>query len=212
MNIILFGVPGAGKGTQSTLLVKRKGMEHISTGNLLRKAVHKKTPLGIEASLYLEKGDLVPDALVTRMVHDVLSTLKERSFILDGFPRTLTQAKDLREYLVQNDLILGKAIFLDVSEELLMERLIGRRLCSGCGMNFHIESFPPLEDGTCSACGEKVVQRPDDREESISKRLEVYHRSTEPLKGYFKELNQLVVLDGTGSQEDVFQRISKVLV
>ena len=210
MNIILFGVPGAGKGTQSTMLVERKRMKHISTGNLLRQAIEERVPLGIEADLYMQRGDLVPEDIVTQVVKNALHQLEGQSFVLDGFPRTLTQAKGLNVELAENNLTLDKAIFLDVPKELLMRRLVGRRVCKGCGMNFHIESHPPAEGGVCSSCGELVFQRPDDFEEAIFKRLEVYNKSTEPLKGYFEDLGNLVVLDGMGSPDEVFEKILEV--
>ena len=212
MNIILFGVPGAGKGTQSTMLVERKkGMKHISTGNLLREAIEERIPLGIEADLYMQRGDLVPEEMVTQLVRDALRQLEGQSFVLDGFPRTLTQAKGLNVELAENNLTLDKAIFLDVPKELLMGRLMDRRVCRACGMNFHLESHPPAEGGVCSSCGGLVFQRPDDFEEAIFKRLEVYNKSTEPLKGYFEDLGNLVVLDGMGSPDEVFEKILEVL-
>ncbi len=207
MNILLFGPPGAGKGTQSTLFVQRYGVKHISTGMLFRQAIDSKTSLGLRAQGYMRQGDLVPDAIVIDMLKDALYSLKGQSFVLDGFPRTVVQAKSLEQQLLNLDLDLGRAIFLDVPEGFLMRRILGRRICRDCGFNYHIESFPPKKEGQCDHCGGEVTQRADDCESAIRKRLEIYRESTTPLMKYFEEKEKLVSLDGTGSAEDVFGRI-----
>lgn len=211
MNILLFGAPGAGKGTQSALLVEQEGMKHISTGNLFRQAIKERTALGLTAQSYIERGDLVPDEIVVKMVREVIGGLGNQPFVLDGFPRTVAQAEALNSQLTEYGLNIGKAVFLDVPRSSLMARLMGRRLCRDCGVNYHVESLPPKNEGVCDHCGGLVIQRADDCEESVSKRLEVYEESTRPLRGYFKQEAKLVNLDGTGSAEDVFRRIQKEL-
>ena len=211
MNILLFGTPGAGKGTQSTLLVEKQGMRHISTGNLFREAIENQTNLGVEAQSYMDRGDLVPDEVVIQMVDEILGELGGQEFVLDGFPRTVSQAEALNDQLIEHSLVIGKAVFLDVPRSLLIKRLMGRRVCRGCGASYHVESHPSQRRGICDHCEGPVVQRADDLEEAIDNRLEVYEESTRPLKDYFEQMGILVSLDGTGSAEDVFQRIQEEL-
>lgn len=211
MNILLFGPPGAGKGTQSALLVERQGMKHLSTGDMFRAAIKNQTPLGQEAKRYLNEGKLVPDAITIGMVEEELGKLKGSSFILDGFPRTVAQAEALEGLLRDVGLSIEKAIFLEVPSELLLGRLTGRRVCKACGATYHIEAKPPRKDGVCDSCGGAVIQRDDDRAEVISTRLNAYEQSTMPLKSYFEKLGRLVALDGDGSAEDVFSRLAREL-
>lgn len=207
MNILLFGPPGAGKGTQSARLVEKQGMRHISTGVLLRKAIERQTSLGTEAQTYIDRGDLVPDRIVIRMVNEALGELSGQDFVLDGFPRTVPQAEALSGQLVEHGLEVRKAIFLDVPHGSLIRRLTGRRVCGDCGLNYHVESHPPQKEGVCNHCEGPVVQRVDDREEAISQRLKVYEESIGPLRDYFGQAGKVVNLDGMGSAEDVFCRI-----
>src|SRR6185312_9322053 len=171
MNIVLFGAPGAGKGTQSALLVERMGMEQISTGDLFRAAIKNKTELGLKAKSYMDKGELVPDAIVIGMVDEVLARLGKNLFILDGFPRTVAQAEALRTILARRAMEIGKAVFLEVPKEELLGRLTGRRVCKSCGAVYHIDSKPPKVAGVCDVCGGEVVQRNDDKEDVIATRL-----------------------------------------
>ena len=186
MNILLFGAPGAGKGTQSALLVERQGMKHISTGNLFRRAIQEQTDLGLEARTYMDRGDLVPDEIVIEMVNGVLRELGDQKFVLDGFPRTVPQARALNGQLIELGLEVGKAIFLEVPQGLLIKRLAGRRVCRNCGANYHMESQPPQQEGICDYCGGTVVQRLDDEEGAIGTRLRVYEEITSPLRDYFE--------------------------
>lgn len=207
MNIILFGAPGAGKGTQSALLVERRNMRHISTGDLFRAHVKQGTRLGTEAKTYMDAGKLVPDEIVLGMVEDVLKELGSQSFILDGFPRTAPQAEALEAMLKNYDLTISKALFLEVPMERLMARLTGRRVCSSCGASYHIEAKPPQRAGVCDLCGGTVDQRPDDQESVIRTRLEAYEKSTAPLKSYFMGKGQFVAVPGLGSTEDVYKQL-----
>lgn len=211
MNILLFGPPGAGKGTQSSLLIERKGMKHISTGDLFRAAIKNKTPLGLKVKEVLDRGQLVSDDLTVSLVEEALASLGSKSFILDGFPRTTAQADALAELLKRRNLTLDRVISLKVPNELLMGRLTGRRVCKNCGTTYHVDAKPPKVANVCDVCGGEVVQRPDDRPEAISTRLEAYESSTRPLKAYYEDRKLLREIDGTGETEDVFKRVLKEL-
>ncbi|MGZ3721328.1 MAG: adenylate kinase [Bdellovibrionales bacterium] len=212
MNLILFGAPGAGKGTQSSLMIERMGMHQISTGDLFRAAIKNQTKLGKEAKGYLDAGKLVPDSITIGLVEEVLKELGGKSFILDGFPRNVAQADALAGLLKQLNLKVDKSVFLEVPMNLLLGRLTGRRVCKNCGATYHIESKPPPADGGCEVCKVgPVIQRPDDKEDVIRTRLEAYETSTRPLKDYYKAKGPYVEVDGTGTSEEVFDRISKAL-
>jgi adenylate kinase len=211
LNILLFGPPGAGKGTQSELLRTKLGMKHISTGDLFRNALKNRTPLGLEAKKYLDAGQLVPDDITIGMVEEVFRKLEDRSFILDGFPRNTAQADALEGLLKRNSLQVEKAVFLSVPAGDLVERLSGRRVCEKCGHTYHVKMMPPKVEGICDRCGGKVSQRSDDRREVIEDRIKVYEKNTQPLKDYYEKKGRLVVVDGQGETEDVFARISKVV-
>ncbi|MCB0363886.1 MAG: adenylate kinase [Bdellovibrionaceae bacterium] len=211
MNILLFGAPGAGKGTQSALLVENHGMHHISTGDLFRHAIKNSTQLGLEAKKYMDKGELVPDTIVVGMVEEEFGNLKGKSFILDGFPRTVPQAEALESMLKNNSMAIDKAVFLEVPQGLLMERLTGRRICKACGAVFHMAAKPPKSEGVCDECGGELYQRDDDKAEVIKTRLEAYEASTAPLKAYYEEKGRLVTVEGTGETAQVFDRIDSVM-
>ncbi len=211
MNILLFGPPGAGKGTQSELLKSQMGMAHISTGDLFRSALKNKTPLGIEAQKFIDAGQLVPDTVTIGMVAEVLGKVGGKSFILDGFPRNTPQADALEGMLVKIGLTVEKAVFLSVPPSELVERLSGRRVCEKCGATYHVTALRPQKEGVCDRCGGKVIQRADDRKEVIEDRLRVYEKNTQPLKDYYQKKGRLVEVDGRGETFDVFGRIKKVL-
>lgn len=211
MNLILFGPPGAGKGTQSALLVERLGFFHISTGDLFRYHMKENTPLGLEAKSYVDKGQLVPDSVTINMVQEVLSGLKGKPFILDGFPRNVLQAEALKDLLKNNGLSIEKAIFFEVPQDLLFGRLTGRRVCKACGATFHVLSMPPKVEGVCDNCGGELYQRKDDSSEVIGSRLEAYEKSTMPLKDYFKSTGQFQSVDAVGSSEEVFLRLKSAI-
>lgn len=207
MNLILFGPPGAGKGTQSALLVERLKMRQISTGDLFREAMNKQTALGKRAKEFVDAGKLVPDEIVIGMVDEVLEKLNGQSFILDGFPRTVPQAEALAALLLRRSLSIGRVVFLEVPRVELLSRLSGRRVCTKCGAVYHVESKPAKIQGVCDVCGGEVVQRKDDRESVIRIRLEEYDQSTAPVKDFYKKAGRSVEIDGTGDTEAVFSRI-----
>jgi adenylate kinase len=211
MNIALFGPPGAGKGTQSALLVERLKMLQISTGDLFRSHISRQTDLGKKAKSYMDAGILVPDDVTIEMVNVAVSSAASRSFILDGFPRSILQAKALDDLLEKNKVLVEKAIFIDVPEDVLLSRLTGRRVCEKCGEIYHIESKRPKLNGACDLCGSRVIQRPDDATEVIQKRLTVYAETTFPLKSYYIEQGKCVLIDGQGEVEQVFTRIKEEL-
>jgi len=211
LNLILFGPPGAGKGTQSALLIERLGMRQISTGDLFRAAIKNQTKLGQEAKGYLDAGKLVPDSITIGLVEEVLLDLNGKSFILDGFPRNVTQAEALEQLLKALKLKVDKSVFLEVPMSMLLGRLTGRRVCKNCGTTYHIESKPTHKEGVCDVCGGPVIQRPDDKEDVIRTRLETYENSTRPLKDYYKAKGPYVEIDGTGTSEQVFERITRAI-
>ncbi len=212
MNLILFGAPGSGKGTQSALLVEKNTYRHFSTGDLFRAAIKNQTELGKLAKRFMDQGQLVPDEITIGLIREVLKKLKKNeSFILDGFPRNSTQAEALNELLTQLSLKLDMAVFLEVDKKLLINRLTGRRVCKNCGAVYHIETKPPQKEGICDVCGGQVIQRPDDKEDVIENRLNIYEDNTAPLKDYYRKKGLYIEVDGTGGQDQVYQRISKVL-
>jgi adenylate kinase len=208
--LILFGAPGAGKGTQSELLIKNHGMNQISTGDLFRAAIKGKTALGQKAQEYMDKGQLVPDSIVIGMVEEVLQK-GVRNFILDGFPRTVAQAEALDELLKKMNLSIGKAIFLEVPMDILMDRLTGRRVCKNCGAVYHIKSKPSRIEGICDNCGGEVVQRNDDKAEVIETRLKTYSEFTSPLKEFYKKSGKYFEVNGNRSTEEVYKEIEKII-
>jgi adenylate kinase len=204
--LVLLGKQGAGKGTQAALLSERYGIEHVSTGDLFRAAAAAGTPAGKEAEQYMNRGDLVPDDLTLRIVAERFAEdgLVDRGFVLDGFPRTLPQAETLEEVLDGHPLDL--VINLEVPTDIVLDRIAGRRVCENCGATYHVNA-PPNEDWTCDVCGGKVVQREDDTEDAVMRRLELYQEETVPIIDLYRRLKKLVVVDGTGSGDDVFARL-----
>lgn len=211
MNIVLFGAPGAGKGTQSSILVEKLGMHQISTGDLFRAAIKKKTSLGVQAQQFMDKGELVPDSVVISMVDEVLISLGWKSFILDGFPRTVAQAKALEGILKSHNLTIGKAIFLEVPRAELMDRLTGRRVCKSCGAVYHVKTKPTKIDGTCDSCGGEVYQRNDDKDDVILNRLKTYDESTFPLKAFYKEMGSYIEIKADQATDRVFDLIKNAM-
>ncbi|MEC9282117.1 MAG: adenylate kinase [Bdellovibrionota bacterium] len=211
MNILLFGPPGAGKGTQSALLKERLNMLHISTGDLFRANIKGQTELGMKAKAIIDRGDLVPDEITIGMVEQEFQKMSGQSFILDGFPRTVAQAEALDRLLATNNMDLGKAIFIDVSHDYLVKRLTGRRVCSDCGATFHVDAMPPKAEGVCDNCGGELKQRKDDHESVISTRLKTYEENTLPVLEYYKKAGKYVEVDGLGETEDVYKRITAEL-
>ena len=202
--LIFLGPPGAGKGTQAEKLVKEKGFIQLSTGDILREAVKNKTPLGLKAKEYMDKGELVPDDLIIGIIKDKLERLKDKDIILDGFPRTIPQAEALDKILKEVGRNLDAVILFKIPDELVIERLSGRRVDPKTGKIYHIKYNPPPE-------GVEVIQRDDDKEEVIKHRLEVYHKQTEPLVEFYKKQNKLVEVDASKSPDEVYNQILSVL-
>lgn len=212
MSIVLFGPPGAGKGTQATRMVKEGSKFHISTGDLFRAAMKNQTPLGLEAKSYVDSGNLVPDSVTIGLVKEVLEANSDQDFIFDGFPRTSPQAEALEQLVNEMGVSpIKHALFLEVPQEILFKRLTGRRLCRDCGTVYHVEANPTTVEGKCDNCGGETYQRKDDSEDVISTRLEAYAKSTEPLKDYYQEKGLFVAVDGQGDPDDVFSRFQPYL-
>lgn len=212
MNIVFLGPPGAGKGTQAKILIERYGIPQISTGDMLREHRAKGTELGKKAQEYMDKGQLVPDEIILDMVKERLSQPDcEKGFILDGFPRTVAQAEALDRILSEMGKKLDFALALVVPDELLIERLTGRRTCKNCGMMYHIKYKPPKVEGICDLCGGELYQRPDDNEETVRNRLKVYHESTAPLIDYYKSKGILREVDGSKSIEEITNQLIQIL-
>lgn len=204
MNLILLGPPGAGKGTQSVLLEKRFDAPQISTGDMLRAAVKSSTPMGVKAKTYMDAGDLVPDEVVVGIVRERLQEPDcAEGFILDGFPRTVAQADALKESLLQLSKKIDAVVSLQVDTDALVERLTGRRTCKSCGKGFHLKFDPPATDGSCSVCGGQLLQRDDDHEETIRRRMDAYHQQTAPLEDYYRKEGLLLSVNGMGTIENV---------
>ena len=193
MNLIFLGAPGAGKGTQAEIVCEKLGIPAISTGNMLREAVKNQTPAGLAAKECMDKGDLVSDEIVIGILKDrIAQDDAKNGFILDGFPRTVAQAEALDAMGVQID----KVIEINVADDKICARLGGRRVCEGCGASYHLDFKPTKVEGICDACGAKVVQRIDDKPETVLSRLATYHEKTAPLKGYYESKGKLVTVDG----------------
>lgn len=211
MSFVLFGPPGAGKGTQSVMLAKHLGALHISTGDLFRAAIKNQTPLGQQAKAFLDRGELVPDGITIGMLKEHFQTTKTKSFILDGFPRNVAQAEALKTLLLEVGLKMDQAVFLEVDQAQLIERLTGRRVCKNCGEVYHVRTRPSQKEGVCDKCGGSVVQRNDDRSEVIENRLVTYEKSTAPLRDYYRESGCYFEVNGMGEMSEIFQRILKIL-
>jgi adenylate kinase len=210
--IILLGAPGAGKGTHAKRLSSVLGIPHISTGDIFREEMEKNSDLGCEVRRYVESGELVPDEVVNMIVKRRLSQDDcKKGFILDGYPRTLPQAMALEEIVKELSLPLKKVINLIVSEEEIIRRLSGRRICRNCGAIFHIINMPPQKEGICDYCGGELYQRDDDTPEAIRHRLAVYHKQTEPLIRFYEEKGLLVNVNCEVPLEQSVDEIVKIL-
>lgn len=200
MNLILLGAPGAGKGTQAVQIAQKYSIPHISTGDIFRKNIKENTPLGQKAKAYIDKGQLVPDGVVVEIVADRLKADDcKNGYLLDGFPRTIAQAEALDKITT-----VGTVINIEVDLKKLMQRLTGRRVCSDCGESYHISTF---SEEKCRKCGGTVIQRDDDKEETVSSRLEVYVKQTAPLIEYYEKQGKIVSVDGMQTIADVFAQI-----
>jgi adenylate kinase len=212
IRVVLLGPPGAGKGTQAKLLQEMFEACQVSTGDILRKAVAEKTPLGQEAASYINSGALVPDDVILKLVAE---RLKEKDcakgFLLDGFPRTIAQADGLQQILKPLGLELDRVLSVQVPPRVIVERLSGRRTCKACGAMYHTAFGPSKKAGVCDKCGGDLRQRDDDREETIAARLKVYQNQTAPLVDYYREKGLLREIDGVGSVDEIRGRVNAAL-
>ncbi|ATX78807.1 Adenylate kinase [Mariprofundus aestuarium] len=204
MNIIFFGPPGVGKGTQGERLASEKGIQHMAMGDILRAAVRDGTEAGLKAKTFMDGGKLVPDEVVVAMIEDRIAADKNAGFLLDGFPRNVAQAKSLDAMLAKHGVAIDRIVFLDAPEQSLIDRLCGRLICRGCGFGFHRQYSPPQKSGYCDRCGGELYQRDDDREDVIAHRLEVYHEQTAPLLSYYQQRDGFTSLDASGEMDAVY--------
>jgi len=212
MRLILLGAPGAGKGTQSKRLAAKYGIPQISTGDMLRAAVKNQTSLGIKAKEYMDSGLLVPDEVVVGLIKERLNEHDSHAgFILDGFPRNVKQADVLKNTLMEMNRDIKWVINIHVDSDTLIARLTGRRVCSNCGECYHMEFNAPVVQNTCDKCKYPLYHRDDDKEATISERLRVYQEMTLPLINYYEKQNNLTMVDGVGSEEQIFKRIDSVI-
>ena len=204
MNLMLFGAPGAGKGTQAKFLIEKYDIPQISTGDILRAAIAEKTDMGMEAKKFMDEGKLVPDSTIIGIIKDRLAQDDcKKGFILDGFPRTIAQAEALKELMANMGISLDKVISLNVPDELIVGRITGRRVCGSCGASFHVEFNPSKEEGKCDYCGGELITRKDDNAQTVKSRLESYHAQTAPLIDFYTDMGVFVELDGTKDVKDV---------
>ncbi|PIP68519.1 MAG: adenylate kinase [Candidatus Omnitrophica bacterium CG_4_9_14_0_2_um_filter_42_8] len=212
MRMVLLGPPGAGKGTQAVMLAEKKGFLHLSTGDILRKNVKNNTDIGRKAKEFMEKGELVPDDIVIQMMLDAINNASEKNdFILDGFPRTVYQAKKLDKELDGLKIEIDMVVYFKTGTNTVIFRLTGRRLCSKCGANYHIVNMPTKKPGICDKCGSELYQRKDDSEETIKKRLEVYDSQTKDLIDYYKAQGILKEVSGDLEAPKVYSELSEIL-
>ncbi|MBE5844930.1 MAG: adenylate kinase [Butyrivibrio sp.] len=212
MKIIMLGAPGAGKGTQAKMIADKYKVPHISTGDIFRANIKNGTELGKKAKEYMDKGQLVPDELTVEILLDrVAQDDCKNGYVLDGFPRTIPQADVLDKELTKLGDKVDFAINVDVPDENIVRRMSGRRACLKCGATYHIEHIPPKQEGICDTCGSELVQRDDDKPETVQNRLSVYHEQTQPLIDYYNAKNILKSVDGTKDMQEVFAEITGIL-
>ena len=212
MKIIMLGAPGAGKGTQAKKLAAKYGIPHISTGDIFRANIKNGTELGTKAKVFMDQGLLVPDELVVDLIMDRFAQADcENGYVLDGFPRTIPQAKALDDALAKNNDAVEYAIDVDVPDEAIVSRMSGRRACVNCGATYHLVTIPPKKENTCDTCDAELILRDDDRPETVLKRLKVYHDQTQPLIEYYNGKGVLRTVDGTQDPETAFNDIVKIV-
>ena len=208
MKLILLGAPGAGKGTQAEILSKELQIPTISTGNILRAAIKNGTPTGLKAKSFMDAGKLVPDEVIIGIITERLAEEDcKNGYILDGVPRTIAQAEALEQAGIQFDAVVS----IEISDEAIMQRMSGRSVCEDCGASYHLVAVPPKQEGVCDNCGGKLVQRKDDAPETVKARLEVYHKETEPLKGFYESRGVLKPVETASSVEATTRAILRVL-
>jgi len=208
MKLILLGAPGAGKGTQSAILARELGIPAVSTGNILRAAIKEGSELGMKAKAFMDQGMLVPDEIIIDIIRDRLSKDDcAKGYILDGVPRTIVQGEELEAA----GIVFDNVVSLEIADEAIMERMAGRRVCEACGASYHLKAVPPKQEGVCDVCGGKLVARKDDVPETVKARLEVYHKETEPLKGFYESRGVLRVVEDQNDLNLTSQKILSVL-
>ena len=208
MKLILLGAPGAGKGTQAERLCKELNIPTISTGNILRAAIRSGTPTGVKAKHFMDAGQLVPDEVIIGIITERLAEDDcKNGYILDGVPRTIAQA----EALEKAGIVFDDVVSIEISDEVIMERMSGRRVCEHCGASYHLVAVPPKQEGICDKCGGKLVQRKDDAPETVKARLEVYHKETEPLKAFYAQRGLLKSVENQATVEETSQAILHAL-
>ncbi len=204
MKLILLGAPGAGKGTQAEILCKELDIPTISTGNILRAAVKNGTPTGLKAKAFMDAGQLVPDEVIIGIITERLAESDcEKGYILDGVPRTIAQAEALEKAGVTFDSVVS----IEISDETIMERMSGRRVCPDCGASYHVVAVPPVKEGVCDKCGAALIQRKDDAPETVKSRLQVYHKETEPLKAFYAQRGLLKSVENQPTVEETSKAI-----
>ncbi|MFJ7978524.1 adenylate kinase [Peribacillus sp. JNUCC 23] len=212
MNLVLMGLPGAGKGTQAERIVEKYNIPHISTGDMFRAAIKDSTELGLQAKSFMDKGELVPDEVTIGIVRERLSQDDcSQGFLLDGFPRTVAQAEALEKILSDLDRQLQYVINIDVDKSILMERLTGRRICKSCGATYHLVFNPPAVNDVCDRCGGELYQRADDNEETVQNRLDVNLKQTQPLLDFYEVKGYVRNINGQQDINIVFEDINKLL-
>lgn len=212
MRIIMLGAPGAGKGTQAKKIAERYKIPHISTGDIFRANIKNETELGKKARSYMDQGMLVPDELTISLVMDRFKEPDaENGYVLDGFPRTISQAESLDAALRDSGSQIDYAVDVDVPDEAIIQRMSGRRACVNCGATYHLQYVAPKKEGVCDHCGDGLILRDDDRPETVEKRLHVYHDQTQPLIDYYAQKGVLKEVDGTQDLEEVFRQITAIL-
>ncbi len=212
MKIVMLGAPGAGKGTQAKKIAEKYGIPHVSTGDIFRANLKQGTPLGLEAKKYMDEGKLVPDDLTVKiLLYRVAEDDCKNGYVLDGFPRTIPQAEVLDKALEKLGEQIDYAIDVEVPDEVIVNRMGGRRACPKCGATYHIENVPPKKEGICDVCGAELILRDDDKPETVAKRLKVYHEQTEALLDFYKKKGILKEIDGTIGLENVFNKIVAIL-
>ena len=208
MKLILLGAPGAGKGTQADILCKELDIPTISTGNILRAAIKNGTPTGMKAKAFMDEGKLVPDDVIIGIITErVAEEDCKNGYILDGVPRTIAQA----EALEKAGIVFDDVVSIEISDEVIMERMSGRRVCEHCGASYHLVAVPPKREGICDKCGGKLVQRKDDAPETVKARLEVYHKETEPLKDFYAKRGLLKSVENQATVAETSQVILRAL-
>jgi adenylate kinase len=212
MQMVIMGPPGAGKGTQAAVLTEKLGIPHISTGDMFRKAMKENTPLGMKATAYIEKGQLVPDTVTIDLIRERLSESDcLKGFLLDGFPRTVEQAEALNLMMKDRNTQIDVVLSVEVPAEALLDRLTGRRTCPVCGATYHVKNKPPIVEGKCDRCSGTLQQRSDDTEETVMKRLKVYEAETRPLVEYYEHINLIQHINGNQSMDAVLNEIAQAI-